>query len=420
MKKWMAILLTLACLIPVSACAVGWGGYEYTVDQVKQKEGRVKLRAKASQKSDVLGQYFPGTPLEVISFSGNWARVRIGDREGYMMREFILHDTEWAGPGEEGEWGQLIAAEEDGKQPLYQKPDKDSRVLLRFGYFDNCLVLGTVGDEWLHVRLYHKESQQGTYYGYISSSCIRKPDPYDEAIINTGKANETVNFRAEPSTDGKILGKYFSGVQAYLLYDDHVAEDGWQKVRIGNEVGYIMDRYLDSILAEDPPFRPAMTEIRGESIPVYTDATGKEKQQSLICYDPYQVLGIFGKYYQIKIPGLFGEADRYGFISTADVKNKVTRCASTQAVTNQETPLYWGTRESGLTEKRILPKGTKVQIFSAARYPGEGEDEYIYPEAEYLFIGVEFSTGGGIEAYAPIECIDYDEALEYPEIMTLG
>ena len=136
--------------------------------------------------------------------------------------------------------------------------------------------------------------------------------------------------------------------------------------------------------------------------------------------DPYQVLGIFGKCYHIKIPGLFGAPDQYGFISTGDVKEKVIRCAKLEAVTNRETPLYWGTRESGLTEQRRISKGTKVTVLAAERFPGEGWDEYIYPEAEYLFIAVEFENGGGIEAYAPIECIDYDVALEYPEIMTLG
>jgi len=422
MKRMKPILILWAmilAMLPFSAFAEGWGGFEYAVGPVSQKEGRVKLRAKPSQTADVLGQYFPGTPLEVLLFSGKWAKVKIGDREGYMMREFILHDTDWAGPGEEGEWGQLISAEADGRQPLYQLPAKSAGQILRFDYYDRLLVLGTIDDDWLHVQLYHQERGK-TYYGYVSSACIRKADPYDEAIINTGKANETVNFRAEPSKNGKILGKYFSGVHAYLLYDDHVAEDGWQKVRIGNEVGYIMDDFLDSILAADPPFRPSMTEIKGKSISVFTDATGKVKQHDLICYDPYQVLGIFGKYYHIKIPGLFGEPDQYGFISTGDVKEKVIRCAKLEAVTNRETPLYWGIRESGLTEQRRISKGTKVTVLAVERFPGEGWDEYIYPEAEYLFIAVEFENGGGIEAYAPIECIDYDEALEYPEIMTLG
>lgn len=413
--RMMMAMLMMLCLLPMQSLA--WG--EYAVGPVAQKEGRVKLRKNASQSADVLGQYFPGTPLEVLSFSGEWAKVKIGDQEGYMMKKFILHDSEWAGPGEDGEWGQLTAAQADGKQPLYEKPSLNAKELVRFGYFDRLLVLGTIDDDWLHVRLYHEDTET-VYYGYVSSLSIRKPDPYDEVIINTGKANETVNFRAEPSKNGKILGKYFSGVHAYLLYDDHVAEDGWQKVRIGNEAGYIMDDFLDSAEGLERAFRPAMTEIKGQNINVFDDAAGKNKARTLICYDPYQVLGIFGNYYHVKITGLFGEADTYGFIRTGDVEEKVQRSAETQGITNQETPLYWGTRESGLTEQRRIPKGTRVTVLAAERFPGEGWDEYIYPEAEYLFVAVEFSTGGGIHAYAPIDCIDYDEALEYPEIMTLG
>ena len=336
------------------------------------------------------------------------------------MREFILHDSDWAGPGEEGEWGQIIPVEGSQEVRLHQRPDGASPVITYLNYDDHILVLGTIGDDWLHIRVY-KEELGKAVYGYASSAQIGKPDGRAQAWIDIGRADQTVNMREKPNRDGKILGRYFSGVGAWLLYDDHVAEDGWQKVRIGNEIGYIMDEYLNvSRSGMRQSFRPPMTEIKGDQIAVYRDASGKMKREMLIKYDPFQMLGIWGGYYHVRIEGLYGEADTYGFIRTSDVKTPASRSASTAAVTNRETPCYWGTVAGDLQQQRMLPKGTKVTVYYAASACNEGESDYIYPEAAYLFIGAELMEGGGIEAYVPIECIDYDPALEYPEIMTLG
>lgn len=101
----LGVLSILAGMIPPAALAIHWNDSQYTIGPVKQKEGRVKLRAEALKSSKVLGKYFPGTPLDVIGFSGNWAKVRIGDRVGYMMKEFICADDKWKAEEEYGEWG---------------------------------------------------------------------------------------------------------------------------------------------------------------------------------------------------------------------------------------------------------------------------------------------------------------------------
>lgn len=310
--------------------------------------------------------------------------------------------------------------EKDEAVLVYDGPCITEQIGMDLMREDRILVLGTIDDNWLHVKVYKAESGEKKV-GYVSALRIGKSDAWKYVWIDAGEADQTVKLRERPEKSAKVLGRYFSDVQAYSLYDDHTAEDGWQKVMIGTKVGYIMDDFLkDNIDDRRLSFRPPMTEINRINVDVYTDETGKEILGCLNHDDPFQVLGIYGKYYQIRIEGLFGAADSYGFIGIGDVKEQPERSAKTQALTNQDTPCYGETSAGNFELQHILPKGTAVTVYYAIRDCNEGESIYIYPEAKYLFIFAEFPNSFVLEAYVPIDCIDYDKSLAYPEIMTLG
>ncbi|MBQ8201226.1 MAG: SH3 domain-containing protein, partial [Clostridia bacterium] len=53
------------------------------------------------------------------------------------------------------------------------------------------------------------------------------------------------HLRAAPNTDAASLGLYFTGAQATIL---SAAGDGWQKVSIGAETGYMLQEYLVPVM----------------------------------------------------------------------------------------------------------------------------------------------------------------------------
>ncbi|MBR5224103.1 MAG: SH3 domain-containing protein, partial [Clostridia bacterium] len=52
---------------------------------------------------------------------------------------------------------------------------------------------------------------------------------------------ERLNFRAEPSAQGDLLGLYYSGTTVEKLED---AENGYVKVTVGGVTGYMSAEYL--------------------------------------------------------------------------------------------------------------------------------------------------------------------------------
>lgn len=76
----------------------------YLVVANPNSQDRLHLREQPSTKSRSLGRYFNGTQVEVIDYGQDgWAHVRVEDKEGYMMLEYLISID---GGGEQNLWGQ--------------------------------------------------------------------------------------------------------------------------------------------------------------------------------------------------------------------------------------------------------------------------------------------------------------------------
>jgi len=52
----------------------------------------LRMRKEASQKSRIVGEFPNGTVVEVLEVDGEWAKVRIGNQEGYVMTKYLEGD----------------------------------------------------------------------------------------------------------------------------------------------------------------------------------------------------------------------------------------------------------------------------------------------------------------------------------------
>lgn len=421
MKKCWALLLAMGimmCQLGYTAPARADEG-RYCIIPLQTYDSRVKLRRRPSTNAEILGQYFAGTAMQVFAWEGTWAYVSIGGRTGYMMREFLA-------PAE----GELMTApigcalyEEASGQgvKVREKMESSSPAVMILKRGDGVTVLGTVGETWLHIAM--EQAGKETIYGFVPSEAITQVDNLGTAVVDAGHADETVNLRAAPSLNGQVLGKLFSGVRLSRLFDDHVVNDGWDRVRVGNMVGYIQEKFVDYSSAGCPSFRPPMTELKERNTPLYADAGRKEPCGTIDIYDPFCVLGVFGGSYLVRMETWLSDSERgyeYGFLAVGDVTARPTASATTTGTLRQDTSLYWrdGDGEE-LRMIRTLEKGQVVFIFGCADGQGNFVSEYVTPDAAYLEveISVDDSDWSG---YVPAGAVEYDPYLRYPESMTLG
>ena len=118
------------------------------------------LLAEPSSKS-VLGKYSTGAPVCVREFRGDYARVAIGNVEGWMRLDCLALNVEISTvPSMEIYWlseGTYLYAAPDETAAVEQLPDSIST-----GY-----ILGTVGEDWAHIWLPTTDA-----FGYIKVESI--------------------------------------------------------------------------------------------------------------------------------------------------------------------------------------------------------------------------------------------------------
>lgn len=84
----------------------------------------VKMRSKPSTSDGLYWEVPVGAVVQVAEVSGGWAKVRYGDRTGYMMADFLdmggQEMTEAGGTAEAAPGGELITVQRAALQAVYE------------------------------------------------------------------------------------------------------------------------------------------------------------------------------------------------------------------------------------------------------------------------------------------------------------
>lgn len=425
MRKLLCFLLALLCLGAMPAQAEE----TWTIRPLQTLESRVKLRKEPSTDASILGQYFAGTPMTVLSISNGWAHVSIAGQQGYMMSEFLTRSSA-SETGADLPQGYLIEKDGEKRINIFESPSRWASVTA-CNIPKWIQVMGTCGDEWLHVRAYLVAPGADEVYsvaGFVLAWQVGQSE-WSSAAINSGSAEGTVNFRQAPSRGSQVIGRLFSGAPVHILFDDTTADDGWKKVRVGTQTGFIMDDYLDT--AYPSLYRAPMTEIRGTSIQTYARTDRQGALSPLGRYDPFYVLGVFEDMYYVRIETWLTETvygSRYAFVPIQDMQRRVTRSSSAEAVIVKDTQIYHKDSQgnphvSADCADAWFRPGMKVIIYGGVldlHLNPDTPSEYIWPGSEYLLVTGIAENGYGLSGYIPIDAVDFDEALVLPEAFTLG
>lgn len=128
---------------------------------------RLHLRVRPDKDAASLGKYYSGTPVCVLSQSGEWSRVSVAGVKGYMMTKYLafgkdMQSVRNAFPD--------LSLREDlyvSGIPLYEAADTGANlVTFIHGNVTSFTILGVAGDEWYHV-IFDREGLAG----YVKQDC---------------------------------------------------------------------------------------------------------------------------------------------------------------------------------------------------------------------------------------------------------
>ena len=224
-KAALAAVMCMAMAVPFSANAEN----ETRVITC----GTLNLRAQASTESDILGKYGWGTEVEVLGFDGNWAYVEVDGKNGYMYSQYL--------GSEDAAIATAYVATNSRGLNLRSKPNGD--ILGSYPRGTKVTILAADGS-WSKVSV-------GELTGYMASQWLSAKKPSSSsgstsspvagsAVVSNPRDTQVLFLRSEPSVDSEALSYYRNGKTVTLLEK----LDGWYKVKVDGQTGYMMAKYL--------------------------------------------------------------------------------------------------------------------------------------------------------------------------------
>lgn len=112
---------------------------------------RLYLRSEPSEDAYVLGKYYNGTPVQVLSKKDGWSRVNIAGKDGYVASSSLTYGQAMEKVVDAFPFFEIKKVE---SIDVYNKPTSDAAQIIAFdpNLVENAIVaIGEIGDGWYHV-----------------------------------------------------------------------------------------------------------------------------------------------------------------------------------------------------------------------------------------------------------------------------
>lgn len=192
----------------------------------------VNLRLGPGSDYQSLGTCPVGTKVTILASGVNWCYISVGSTNGFMMTKYLTKHTP-PSPS----YTAYVTSKNGLNVQLRVGPGRNEKVIAAFPVGQEVTVLYKVG-EWSHIEVANKK-------GYMMSQYLTKTKPSPitppagAAVVISGNGLN-VRLRKGPGTDYKVLGSYKPGSLVTILEEGSV----WDRVKIGNQVGYMMKSYI--------------------------------------------------------------------------------------------------------------------------------------------------------------------------------
>ena len=221
------VIVLLATLIPLSTATAATYG---TVTG-----GWLRLRSAPSYDATILGKYYTGTVVEIISTSGDWYNVKTSDNQaGYMHSDYITLG------GSSATTTKYVTSANGYGVRLRSGPSTGYRVLAVYAVGTTVSVLQT-GVIWSRIQV-------GSTVGYMMSEFLTSTVPGSSTTTPEGDDMATVwsangygvRLRSGPGTSYSIIGLYSVGTRV----DVQTRGTTWDYILVGSRLGYMMNEFL--------------------------------------------------------------------------------------------------------------------------------------------------------------------------------
>ena len=216
------------------------------------------LRKSASTSSAILSSLKRGTSVQVLSTSGDWAKVTVSGKTGYAHTEYLSSTKISTSSGTtttEKTTTKYVDVDADSSLVLRKSASTSSTILSSLKRGTTVQVLSTTGD-WAKVNVGGKTGYVHTEY--LSSTQVSTTNENEsdggkstteeqiKKYVNVSPGSG-LNMRTSPSTSASIITQLSNGTVVQVISE----VNGWTKASANGKTGYVSSQYLSTISPKD-------------------------------------------------------------------------------------------------------------------------------------------------------------------------
>lgn len=137
---------------------------EYTVYVTSRNGKGVNLRSGPGKGYTSIGFYSVGTEAWMVNMGTTWSYIRVGDRYGYMMTQFLTRTQPTPPPVPPYYDGAYVVSANGRNVNLRAAPSKNSKIIKSFPVGTRLTII-TYGADWYFIQI-------NGYYGYMMRQFI--------------------------------------------------------------------------------------------------------------------------------------------------------------------------------------------------------------------------------------------------------
>ena len=161
----LVVIMAVSMALDVSAKTnAGIYGYD-NLGICNISEGNLNIRDVPSTDGNLVGKFPAYAACEILSTSGEWALIKSGDVQGYVISEYLLTgDEAW---DKALEVVKYIATSNAGGLRVRASNNTDSPIVYQMADGESLIIVdNTQDDDWIKVKVC------GGVYGYVYSEYV--------------------------------------------------------------------------------------------------------------------------------------------------------------------------------------------------------------------------------------------------------
>lgn len=227
----------------------------------------LNVRSSAGLNAQVTGKLYKDNVVEVLSYSGEWAKIKYGNNQAYVSKSYLKDIVTPVKPVENVEMPPVKAPETvvSNKKAIVTASILNIRndasataAVVGKLYRTNVVDVISYSGDWAKIKYNGK-------HAYISKSYLTEdqkttptnpvpvvvtPQPNQTSPIESKYTTTALNVREGTSISSKVLSVLSQGMKV----DVYSYESGWAKIKYNNGYAYVSKSYLaDSSSSNNSP-----------------------------------------------------------------------------------------------------------------------------------------------------------------------